>query len=73
MEYVDYKKIKGLRTEKKFTLKEMAAATNYESATGYYHAENGDVLMTVDKLSLIADKLGCKVRDLINDEEAPNA
>lgn len=46
--------LKRIRIEKGYTLEYMAERAGYADKSGYYHLENGNVKLTVDKAIKIA-------------------
>jgi transcriptional regulator with XRE-family HTH domain len=54
---VDLKKMKKLREEKGYSLKDMADYLGYKSANGYLYLESGRCTIDAIQLFLIAQKL----------------
>ncbi|HBR33874.1 MAG TPA: XRE family transcriptional regulator [Firmicutes bacterium] len=54
---VDLKKMKQLRLEKDYSLKEMADYLGYKSPNGYLYLESGRCAIDATQLFLIAQKL----------------
>ena len=63
-----YKKLKELREEKEYTMKDLAKVID-KSEANYCKKENGDVKFSVSEALKIAEHFNCKVEDIFSNED----
>ncbi|MFP3390653.1 helix-turn-helix domain-containing protein [Brevibacillus sp. SIMBA_040] len=62
---MNYKELKKLRMEKKYSLLEMAECIGLQTAGGYLRIENGENKLKAEHLPLLAKKFDMSLEELI--------